>query len=262
MVFLVFAKIAATSFSISSGGSGGVFAPGLFIGGMLGAIVWTALHGNMAHVPVSPEPFVVVGMMALFGAVARAPIAVMFMVGEMSGSYTILAPAMIAVGIAYVIVGHDTIYESQVESPAVSPAHRYEYSSPLLTYLKVKDAMRTNIDPVTAQDSLKTVEKRFRSEDVKSLPVIKPDSRKVIGIISYEDILRSAPHNRTPVEKYMSKDVVTATPDYSLDRALELLNNHNVGSIPVVENKNNGNELVGMVNRHDLIQLGLHKSLS
>lgn len=255
MVVLVLAKIAATSFSISSGGSGGVFAPGLFIGGMLGAIVWSVLHGNVAHVPVTPEPFVVVGMMALFGGVARAPVAVMFMVGEMSGSYTILAPAMIAVGIAYVIIGHDTIYESQVESPVVSPAHRYEYSFPLLTHLKVRDAMRTDINPVNSQDSVEVVKKRLHSEGIKSVPVVEPKSKKLIGIISYEDILRSAICNGAPVAKFMSVNVVTTSPDYSLDRVLELLGKHDVGSLPVVENPDNGSKLVGMINRRDIIHL-------
>ncbi|MCD6516719.1 MAG: chloride channel protein [Candidatus Aminicenantes bacterium] len=255
MIILVFAKIAATSFSISSGGSGGVFAPGLFIGGMLGAIVWSALYGNIAHVPVTPEPFVVVGMMALFGGVARAPLAVMFMVGEMAGSYTILAPAMIAVGIAYVIVGKDTIYESQVESPALSPAHRYEYLFPLLTHLKVRDAMRCEVDPANPYDSLKEVEKRLLSEGIKSVPVVEPKSKKLIGMISYEDILRSPTRNGAPVSKFMSTNVITASPDDSLDRVLELLSVHDVGSLPVMRNPENGRRLIGVINRQDVIRL-------
>jgi len=66
-LLLIFAKILSTSLSIGSGGSGGVFAPGLFIGGMVGTGLWQLLHGAVAYVPVSPELFIVVGMMAFFG---------------------------------------------------------------------------------------------------------------------------------------------------------------------------------------------------
>ncbi|MCL6560841.1 MAG: chloride channel protein, partial [Firmicutes bacterium] len=141
LLLLVLGKILATSLSIGSGGSGGVFAPGLFIGGMFGASMWEVLHRLTAHVPASPEPFIVVGMMSLFGAVAHAPLAVMIMVGEMTGSYTLLIPAMIATGIAYVTVGKNTIYESQVATPIHSPAHRNDYHFPLLERFQVQDAM-------------------------------------------------------------------------------------------------------------------------
>ena len=102
---LPFAKILATSLSIGSGGSGGIFGPGMMIGAFLGASVWRLLAPIAPGVPLSPAPFVVVGMMASFGAIAHAPIAVMLMVAEMTGSLELLAPAMLAVGIAVLVVG-------------------------------------------------------------------------------------------------------------------------------------------------------------
>src|SRR5438105_14221651 len=96
MLGLVALKIVATSLTVSSGGSGGVFAPGLFIGGMLGGGLWGLLHGHVPALPATPAPFVIVGMMALFGGVAKAPIAVMLMVAEMTGQFSLLVPAMFA----------------------------------------------------------------------------------------------------------------------------------------------------------------------
>ncbi|WP_072688146.1 chloride channel protein [Rhodococcus marinonascens] len=115
---LPFAKILATSLSIGSGGSGGIFGPGLVIGAFTGAAVWRVLEPWAPGVPDSPGPFVIVGMMACFGSIARAPLAVMLMVAEMTGSIGVLAPGMIAVGIAYLIVRRagKTIYRSQVEN--------------------------------------------------------------------------------------------------------------------------------------------------
>src|SRR4051795_8320992 len=118
---LPFAKILATSLSIGSGGSGGVFGPGMVIGGLLGASIWRLLEPIAPSVPLDPAPFVIVGMMALFGGVAHAPLAVMLMVAEMTGNLSLLAPAMIAVGISSIIVGKDTIYTSQVDTRADSP---------------------------------------------------------------------------------------------------------------------------------------------
>ena len=94
MLILVALKIVATSLTIGSGGSGGIFAPGLFIGGMLGGGLWGVTHAHLPYMPDTPAPFVIVGMMALFGGVAKAPIAVMLMVAEMTGEFSMLIPAI------------------------------------------------------------------------------------------------------------------------------------------------------------------------
>jgi len=143
---LPFAKILATSLSIGSGGSGGsggIFGPGMVIGAFTGAAVWRVLEPIAPAVPHNPAPFVIVGMMATFGSICRAPLAVMLMVAEMTGSLTALAPAMLAVGLATLIVRHfdRTIYRSQLKSRADSPAHRLQRSMPLLGSLAVTHFM-------------------------------------------------------------------------------------------------------------------------
>ncbi len=110
---LPLAKILTTALSIGSGGSGGIFGPGMVIGGFTGAAVWWLLHGVAPTVSARPAPFVIVGMIACLGSIAHTPLAVMLMVVEMTGSLTMLPPAMLAVGIASMVVGEATLYGSQ-----------------------------------------------------------------------------------------------------------------------------------------------------
>ena len=78
----------------------------------------------------------------------------MVMIAEITGSYQLLAPAMIAVGLAYVIIGRNTMYKSQVLSPAESPAHRDKYSYPLLNHMHVKEAMKTDVITLSPQSTI------------------------------------------------------------------------------------------------------------
>jgi CIC family chloride channel protein len=116
VLILPVAKIVATSLSIGTGGSGGIFGPGIVIGAFVGAAIWRLLDliGAPA-VPDGPGVFVVVAMMACFGSVAHAPLAVMIMVAEMTGSFSVLPGAMITVGIAYLLISRTgvSIYRSQ-----------------------------------------------------------------------------------------------------------------------------------------------------
>jgi chloride channel protein, CIC family len=123
MLAIAVAELAALSFTVASGGSGGVFAPSLFVGAMLG--------GACAMISGQPTaPFVVVGMAAVFAGAAHVPIATMMMVTEMTGGYTLLVPAALAVMVSYLVQTRlsrrlpiRSIYEAQVRSRADSPAH-------------------------------------------------------------------------------------------------------------------------------------------
>ncbi|HEY5112606.1 MAG TPA: chloride channel protein [Coriobacteriia bacterium] len=127
LLLLVFAKMIAMSCTVSSGGSGGVFAPALFIGGMLGGFLAAVVH-------LPPAPFVVVGMAAVFAGAGRVPIANMMMVTEMTGGYALLVPAALAVMISYLVqvrlsrnLRYRSLYEAQVPRRADSPSHHSEH---------------------------------------------------------------------------------------------------------------------------------------
>ena len=126
-IALIGFKILATSFSIGSGGSGGVFAPGLFIGGLTGFILSLVLTNLFPEVIQDPEKFIstfmIVGMLSLFGGISKAPLAVLIMVNEMVGSYELMPQAMLSIALSYFLTGRLTIYGEQVLNREHSPAH-------------------------------------------------------------------------------------------------------------------------------------------
>ncbi|MGH9681023.1 MAG: chloride channel protein, partial [Candidatus Acidiferrales bacterium] len=126
LIVLLFLKILAFALTVSSGGSGGVFAPALFVGAMLGGFL-----SSLVHLPAAT--FVVVGMVAVFGAAARVPIAALVMVTEMTGGYKLLPAAGFAVLLSYLVqtqlsahLKYNSLYEAQVRGRMDSPARYVE----------------------------------------------------------------------------------------------------------------------------------------
>jgi CIC family chloride channel protein len=136
LLVLVVAKVVALSLTVSSGGSGGIFAPSLFVGAMLGGV-----FASIAHVPAAG--LVIVGMAAIFAGAARVPIATLLMVVEMTGGYQILVPAGLAVLLSFVIqinlsslFKYGSLYEAQVGGRSDSPAHIAEHVQVALRLLE------------------------------------------------------------------------------------------------------------------------------
>jgi CIC family chloride channel protein len=236
ILLIPFAKILTTGLSIGSGGSGGIFGPGMVIGGMVGAIIWRISYHVLPGVPDSPAPFVIVGMMALFGGIAHAPLAVMLMVAEMTGNLSMLAPAMIAVGIASILVGDATIYTSQVSSRADSPAHRLQLSFPLLSTLSVGQAMTVPPLHFSPLQTVAEAEQMLASRHVGGACVLDPHGN-LQGVLTLADIERVPPEQRAGrhVEEAMNREVLVVQPEDTLDVALEQLTSHRIGWMPVVE---------------------------
>lgn len=126
LLLLVLAKGVAFALTVSSGGSGGVFAPSLFVGAMVG--------GSLAQITGQSMPaFVIIGMAAVFGGAARVPMATLLMVTEMTGGYRLLVPAALAVFVSYLVqrllserFKYKSLYEAQVPARADSPTHHVE----------------------------------------------------------------------------------------------------------------------------------------
>ncbi len=236
ILLLPFVKILTTGLSIGSGGSGGIFGPGMVIGGMVGALVWRLCYHVLPGIPDTPAPFVIVGMMALFGGIAHAPLAVMLMVAEMTGNLSMLAPAMIAVGIASIIVGKATIYSSQVDTRADSPAHRLQMSFPLLSTLAVRQTMAPLSLHFSSEQTLAEAEKLLTGYVESGAPVLDVQGN-LLGVLTQADIQRIPVEERgvTRVEKAMNRDVLTVYPDDTLDESLEQLTSHRVSWAPVVD---------------------------
>jgi len=139
LLILLVAKMLALSLTVSSGGSGGVFAPSLFVGAMLGGS-----FAMLSHHP--PAGMVIVGMAAVFGGAARVPLATLLMVVEMTGGYQLLVPAGLAVMLSYVLqvnlsrfFKYQSLYEAQVAGRSDSPSHRAEQVQTALRLLDSGD---------------------------------------------------------------------------------------------------------------------------
>ncbi len=178
LLILIFLKIIAFAFTVSSGGSGGVFAPTLFVGAMLGGLLSSRFHLPSAM-------FVVVGMAATFGAAARVPIASLIMVTEMTGGYQLLPPAAFAVLLSYLIqtqlsahLKYNSLYEAQVLGRAQSPSRYVENVQLALRLLGTRQIPRAakigHIDLVALLDSGIPIRMPGRKE--LNVGVLRPES--------------------------------------------------------------------------------------
>jgi CIC family chloride channel protein len=250
VVLLPFAKILSTSLSIGSGGSGGIFGPGMVIGGMLGATFWRLGYGTLPDLPQTPAPFVIVGMMALFGGIAHAPLAVMLMVAEMTGNLSMLAPAMIAVGVSTALVGDHTIYRSQLRNRASSPAHRVHFAFPLLSSLLVRDAMQPPRAPIRATAFLRDAVALAAEQAVLVLSVVD-DHGVYAGVVTRAQIDRipDAERIRLHLQSMLPSTIEPLSPEQSLDDALQHLADCGVPWLPVVV----GEHIVGGLGVRDAV---------
>jgi CIC family chloride channel protein len=249
---LIGLKIVATSFTIGSGGSGGIFGPALVIGGMLGALMWAILDNLLPSFQPTVAAFVIVAMMAFFGGIGKVPVAMILMASEMTGSYTLLVPSMIATAIAYVITTRHTIYKSQLPSRAQSPAHRGEYSIPLLEQLYVKDAMSNYVLTIYPEQLVSEASDLMKKNSIHGLPVVNRQM-ELIGIITIQDILQLHPDDRPKktVATIMTKDPVVTYPDENISYVLEKMTGNQIGRLPVVA-RSNKKQLIGIVSRQDI----------
>ncbi|MBQ2560743.1 MAG: chloride channel protein [Fibrobacter sp.] len=121
---IAIAKIVATALTVGSGGSGGVFGPSLFIGGVVGAMFAGICELVLPGFIRMPEMFILVGMASFFAGATKAPIAGVVMVCEMTGSYSLLPGLLIAAVMHMAFSRNWSIYKSQVLNKFASPAHR------------------------------------------------------------------------------------------------------------------------------------------
>jgi len=257
LIFLPFTKILTTSLTIGSGGGGGVFAPGLAIGGATGGAMGTCLHLLFpALVPIQSVPvFVIVGMIALFGGISNAPIAVMIMVVEMTANFSLLIPAMGAVAISQVLTGEKSIYVEQVRTKAESSAHRGEYIVTILEEILAGDVMirSENMISLTPDDPSEKVITYINETGHTGFPVLKDG--KLAGIITIGDMrqVRADGKIHLPVGEVMRSDLVTVTPDQSLEVVLKLMIDARIHHVPVVD-KDDPQKMLGFITSTDLLK--------
>jgi CIC family chloride channel protein len=248
-------KILATSITIGSGGSGGVFAPSLFIGAMLGGAFGDVVNGIWPNATAPSGAYAMVGMAAVFAGAARAPITSIIILFEMTRDYSIILPLMTAVVISTVvaqIIRRDTIYTLKLRRRGVEITEGRE--QPLLASIPVGQAMSRKFEVVRANMPARELLQVFAGRAAREggLPVVD-SSKRLVGIVAPSDLERTLDRDISDltVEDIATKSLVTIHPEQTLDEAIRRMSAQSLRQLPVVS-RSDHSLLLGMVRRIDV----------
>ncbi len=259
LLLFVAMKIVATSLTISSGGSGGVFGPSLVIGGALGAAFGRAALLTVPGWAPDPVACTMVGMGGFFAGVARVPFASVIMVMEMTGSYGLLVPSLLVAAIAYLLMPAGAkLYENQLPSRSDSPAHLGSFAVDLLRVTRVRDCWEPGHPPVRTlreEASLASLVESAQDSAQNLFPVVDA-SGALKGELSIDDIRRTLvageDRSRLKARDLMHPAVGPLVPEDDLATAARLLANRQTDAVTVVRTREGG-EVLGTFSRRDLI---------
>jgi CIC family chloride channel protein len=248
LMLLLFGKLIATSLTIAIGGSGGVFAPSLFLGAMLGAAYGDAAGGLAPHLVGQPGAYGLVGMGAVFAAAARAPITSLLIIFELTGDYRIILPLMVAIVVSTAVaalLGHDSIYTLKLRRRGIELRR---HQATLMQRLTVADAMRPIPPPIPAASSVPALVRRFSEDRDQALPVIADDG-SYAGVIALERVNSEADRPEA-IAADLAILVPALEPHQRLDTVLELLLRSDLDGLPVTSADGS---ITGWVSHRDVL---------
>jgi CIC family chloride channel protein len=256
LLLLIVVKIMATSITIGSGGSGGIFAPSLFLGAMAGGFFGAVVHQLFPAVTASPGAYSIVGMGALVSATTHGPLAAMLILFEMTGNYKIILPMMLSCILATIFAGmlkKDSIYTLKLARRGVNIREGKEVG--VLKSMFVKDVMNAQVETITESSPLVAMADYISKSKFNSFPVLNA-ANKLAGIISFNDYSEAMFDENLKdlvvAKDLMSENVVTVLADDDLFTALEKISRKDFSTMPVVS-PDDPTDLVGIVTRRDII---------
>ncbi len=242
LLLLFFAKILATSFSVGSGGAGGVFAPSIVTGAFLGAF----LAGTLGHyLPFSPEQeIIIVTMLAFFAASAKTPISMLVMGTEMVGGLDMFLPLTIAITIAYFLSGgRDSLYGAQVMNKLHSPAHLYEYRQDIMHGIPVGDIMNRNFITCSKDSTIEEVLFRMKAHRARGIVVESTEGPQ--GYITMGQVELEYKFPRRRLRDIGIPETASISRTTPMDKVLSILPDDTQGAIIVLDRK--GGKICGTV---------------
>ena len=254
---VAFGKILTTSFTISSGGSGGVFGPSVVIGGCLGGAVGLLFNQFMPGIVDEPGAFVIVGMAGFFTSVSSTPVSTIIMVSEMTNSYHLLLPSLLVCFLCHLFSQRFSIYVEQVPNKYESKAHAGDFFQDILQAYKVSDLEdRLRVVAVVPEDmNFKRFKELFCCTNQHYFPVVN-DEHRLSGIFSSNDfrefLFTPEIEELVLVKDIALKDIIVTTPEEDLNTVLNKFTLKNIERIPVVRPDDPG-FFLGMLGRREVI---------
>jgi CIC family chloride channel protein len=252
LVGLLAAKVLATSLTMWIGGSGGVFAPSLFMGAMLGSAYGAIAHDALPHLAAAAGAYGLVGMGAVFAAAARAPITAVLIIFELTGDYRVILPLMIAVVVATAIANaatRDTIYTLKLRRRGIdidAPA-----PSSLMAQITVGEALGELPRPLDPDQPLREVLDRLAAERTNALPVIDADG-SLLGVVSAGDVEQALASSAGDKN---ARTLIHEAPELRIDQTLEeavwRLGSTDDEGLPVLDQ--DGEHVVGWLTHRQLL---------
>ncbi len=247
-------KMVATAFTVGSGGSGGIFAPSLYIGAMFGGVLGLLFQWLSPGMVSQPFTYCLAGMAALFAGAAQAPLNVIIMIPEMSNDYSLLPPLMVSSVtsfiIAWLFMRGSSIYTLKLERRGVKLRMGRTF---VLENITVEEAMTKKIISVKADMPLSALELLIEETRYHGFPVV--EEGKLIGMVTFQDVSKipKSKRHEVKVKDVLSKKLIVAYPDESVQIALDRMYKNKVGRLPVVDRKDS-TRIVGIITRSDIIR--------
>lgn len=256
LLALVLGKIAATSVTIASGGSGGVFAPSLFIGAMTGGAFGWAAHALLPGITANSGAYALVAMGALVAGSTHAPITAILIIFEMTNDYRIILPLMISCILSTVVavtLKKGNIYTLKLLRRGVNLQLNSNLS--LLRSLAVREHMDTRVESVRGDAPLTEILRIISGHDASYLHVVD-DAGRLRGIISFRDIRRELGDTPDEAARVTAGNLATTRltvihPADSLLTAMQLMSAHGFSQLPVVDPESGA--VVGTLRQKDVL---------
>jgi CIC family chloride channel protein len=255
---LLLLKIIATSLTLGSGGSGGVFAPSLFMGAMLGTAVELSIRIFFPSIVAPPGAYALVGMAAVFSASAHAPITAIIILFELTGDYKIILPLMLTVVVATLLaqkmLGGESIYTLKLSRRGIRLQAGRDVD--VMQGVSVEEVMTRDVDTLSCNTKLSELLRIFSYTRHHGIAIIN-DQGELWGIVTVSDLDRAIDQNlpdETPVTEIGTKksQLMIAYPDESIGEALARMGVRGYGRIPVVS-REDPDHLIGLIRRSDII---------
>ena len=257
MGLLVLFKILATSITIGSGGSGGIFAPSLFMGAMAGGAFGSVVNYLFPSVAASPGAYAVVGMGAVVAATTHGPLQAILIIFEMTGDYKIILPLMITCIISCLIARKlcgESIYTFKLIRRGINIRGGQEVN--ILSSINVKDVMYHTVEIIPETFLLQDLAKKLPQSRSNNFVVVD-ENEKITGVLTfldyYDKLFNEKLDNHMMVKDIMTTDVVTVSIEDNLSTAMEKISIGDYSILPVVSVED-PLKMVGIMTRRDILE--------